>query len=268
MGESTSLRAKDYRAVFQSIGECRELGADPLAWRAHLLQGACRITDAVTGISTEAKGFFNEPDFRVLLNVYSGFDDAARRLHQRYITEQCFYTIDQPFEQFMRIHRTLTVRSHEQLIQRDRWERSELFNEYFRPSRFNGRILSGYRSRLGDGAGPGWHDCICLLHALGDRPFTRRDRHLVRLLHREIAPMIGRQLASANEPSAMQLSPRRRQVLNRLLEGDSEKQVAARLGLTQRTVNQYVKAIYRHFRVNSRGELMARWIRFDRGSRP
>ena len=57
---------------------------------------------------------------------------------------------------------------------------------------------------------------------------------------------------------------RLRQVLDCLLEGDSEKQVAARLGVTPPTVNQYVKAVYRHFRVNSRAELMARWIRIHR----
>jgi DNA-binding CsgD family transcriptional regulator len=264
MSESASLRPKDYRAVFRLTGECRELGVDPLAWRAHLLRGANQLAGAVAAISTEGEGFFHEPDFRVQLNVYADFDDAARRAHQRYIAEQGFYTIDQPLEQYVRVHRTLTTRSHEQLIQRSYWQRSVLFNEYFRPGRFNDRLLSGYRFRLTGGAGPSSHHCFSLLRALGDPPFTRRDCRLIHLLHREVAPMIGRQLATANEPSAMQLSPQRRQVLECLLEGDGEKQIAARLGLTRQTVHQYVKAVYRHFRINSRAELMARWIRFDR----
>jgi DNA-binding CsgD family transcriptional regulator len=263
MGESTSLRAKDYRALFQLIGECRDLGADPLAWRLHLLQGACQLTSAVAGISTEAEGFFHEPDFRILLNVYTGFDDVARRLHQHYLAEQGFCRFDQPFQRYVQIHRTLTTRSHEQLIQRDQWHRSVLFNEYFRPSRFNDRMLSGYRVQRTAGFGRSSHDCFGLLRALSDPPFTQRDRRLMRLLHREIATMIGRKLASADEPSAMGLSPQRRQVLNCLLEGMSEKQAAARLGLTPQSVHQYVKAIYGHFRVNSRAELMARWIRFS-----
>jgi DNA-binding CsgD family transcriptional regulator len=264
MGESASLRATDYKKLFQLVSDCRELGADPLAWRIHVLEGACKLTGSTAGIYTEAAGFFHEPEFGVLLNAYHGFDAAAMRLHRHYLEQQGFYTLDRPFARYVSVHRTLTTRTHEQLIQRDHWERCALFNDYFRPLRFNDRMLSGYRQRA-KGRGRSFHDCFSLLRALDDPPFSRRDRRLARLLHRQIAPMIGRQLASAEEPSAMQLSLQRRQVLECLLEGDSEKQVAARLGLTRQTVHQYVKAVYRHFHVSSRAELMARWIRFNRG---
>src|SRR4051812_31797923 len=56
-----------------------------------------------------------------------------------------------------------------------------------------------------------------------------------------------------------ELSPRMRQTLNCLLAGDSEKQTAAKLGVSQHTVHVYVKQLYRKFNVNSRGELLARW---------
>jgi DNA-binding CsgD family transcriptional regulator len=57
------------------------------------------------------------------------------------------------------------------------------------------------------------------------------------------------------------LSPRHVQTLQRLLEGDSEKQIAARLGVSPHTVHVYVKGLYRHFDVSSRGELLARFVR-------
>jgi DNA-binding NarL/FixJ family response regulator len=107
-----------------------------------------------------------------------------------------------------------------------------------------------------------------MMRSLGEPKFTGRDKLFLATLHQELAPMVGRQLAAAHEPSATELSPRLRQVLECLLEGDSEKHVAVRLGLSPLTVNQYVKAVYRHFRVNSRAELMARWIRFQRARRP
>jgi DNA-binding CsgD family transcriptional regulator len=53
------------------------------------------------------------------------------------------------------------------------------------------------------------------------------------------------------------LSPRLRQTLERLLVGDSEKEVAARLGLSRHTVHVYVKTLYRRFDVSSKGELFA-----------
>lgn len=57
------------------------------------------------------------------------------------------------------------------------------------------------------------------------------------------------------------LSPRLRQVLHGLLAGQSEKQVALDLGISPHIVNGYVKVLYRHFGVCSRGELMAHFVR-------
>ena len=56
------------------------------------------------------------------------------------------------------------------------------------------------------------------------------------------------------------LSPRMRQTLRLLLEGDSEKQIAQKLRLSQHTIHVYVKALYRGFGVNSRGELMSHFV--------
>lgn len=61
-------------------------------------------------------------------------------------------------------------------------------------------------------------------------------------------------------PLPPNLSPRMRQTLQRLLAGDSEKQIAVHLGLSRHTVHVYVKAIYKSFDVQSRGELLARFV--------
>ncbi len=53
------------------------------------------------------------------------------------------------------------------------------------------------------------------------------------------------------------LSRRQEQTLDLLLVGDSEKQIARILQLSQNTVHVYVKALYRRFGVSSRGELLA-----------
>jgi DNA-binding NarL/FixJ family response regulator len=75
--------------------------------------------------------------------------------------------------------------------------------------------------------------------------------------HAELGPLIGRALVSATEPSPVKLSPRLQQTLACLLDGDSEKQIADRLGLSHATTHQYVTALYRHFGVGSRAQLMA-----------
>ncbi len=72
---------------------------------------------------------------------------------------------------------------------------------------------------------------------------------------------------SAGDPSSpTRLPPRVQETLACLLEEDGEKQAAARLGLSPATVHQYVKVLYRHYRVASRAELLARVLRFPHRS--
>ena len=56
------------------------------------------------------------------------------------------------------------------------------------------------------------------------------------------------------------LSRRMEQTLRSLLGGDSEKQVAAKLGLSQHTVHVYVKQLYKKYAVSTRAELLAKWV--------
>jgi len=68
-------------------------------------------------------------------------------------------------------------------------------------------------------------------------------------------------LLSATQSGPALLSPRLQATLLCLLEGDSEKDVAARLGLSPTTVHQYVSALYRRFRVASRAQLLGQVLR-------
>jgi DNA-binding CsgD family transcriptional regulator len=67
---------------------------------------------------------------------------------------------------------------------------------------------------------------------------------------------------AALQATVASLTPREREVLARLAAGDSEKQAARQLGLSPHTVHDHVKRIHRVFGVASRGELLARFVRF------
>jgi DNA-binding NarL/FixJ family response regulator len=84
---------------------------------------------------------------------------------------------------------------------------------------------------------------------------------LLKLLHDEIAPLVGVRLATEEHLSRDGLSRRLRETLTLLLDGQSEKQVASALNLGTRTVHDYVTRLYEHFRVSSRAELLAYFIR-------
>ena len=95
----------------------------------------------------------------------------------------------------------------------------------------------------------------------GAAPFTPREVALLKLLHDQIAPLVGVRLATEAHLSRDGLSARLRQTLSLLLEGLGEKQAAYQLNLGHRTVHEYVTMIYKHFRVSSRAELLAYFIR-------
>jgi DNA-binding CsgD family transcriptional regulator len=102
---------------------------------------------------------------------------------------------------------------------------------------------------------------VIMCRPVGRRDYSPRQKAIVREVHAETGPLVGGPLARFTDPAPSELPPRVRQVLRCLLEGDADKQVAARLGLTRHTVNEYVKVIHAHFGVCSRGELLARWVR-------
>ena len=55
-----------------------------------------------------------------------------------------------------------------------------------------------------------------------------------------------------------ELTPRQRAVLNQLVRGRTESEVASRLRISPHTVHSHVKKIYRHFGVKRRAKLLAR----------
>jgi DNA-binding NarL/FixJ family response regulator len=57
------------------------------------------------------------------------------------------------------------------------------------------------------------------------------------------------------------LSPREREILDRLGEGGAYKEIAETLGLSLDTIRMHVRGIYRKLHVHSRGEAVAKYLR-------
>lgn len=45
MAKSQRPRLREIRDLYLLVGECCELGADPLAWRQHMAQGLLKVLD-------------------------------------------------------------------------------------------------------------------------------------------------------------------------------------------------------------------------------
>src|SRR5262245_22043381 len=95
---------------------------------------------------------------------------------------------------------------------------------------------------------------------VGREDFTQRDRAIVHVVFQQVDWLHRHGTNVPAGETALQLSPRERQVLVFLLGGDSLKEVARKLTLSENTVANYVKEIYKSSSVNSRPELLAHFI--------
>jgi DNA-binding CsgD family transcriptional regulator len=163
---------------------------------------------------------------------------------------------DPVFQALRRLSGRLVTRTRRQLVADPAWYRSSAWQDYHRPARIDDRLVSVYQV-----SDDGHVSAITLHRAPREREFSPREQRLLSFFHGELGPLIGRSLVSPSEPRPDRLSPRLRQTLACLLEGDSEKQISARLGLRPATVHEYVTALYRHFGVRSRAQLLAFVIR-------
>jgi DNA-binding CsgD family transcriptional regulator len=264
MGVSNRLRLGDVEDVFELVHECREMWADALAWQHHLIRGACRLTGMAVGSYIEQVLRTASPEattdrVEFLDMADCGWrDDGARARFMSMFSDHA--DLSQVCPGVKRLAASAQARGNviavrPQLIPDRSWYASQIYNEYRRPAFVDGYILSYALNRQ-----TGAQIRMAVSQDLGDRGPTARGTAILSLLNRRIAPLVGTVLVTRRQPGIHRLSPRLRQTLDALLAGRSEKQVAADLGISQTTVHDHIGRIYRHFGVQTRGELMAHFV--------
>ena len=259
MSKSQRVTATHVRTVTQLVGECRDLGDDPTAWQQHLLAGLRRLTGAGLGIMSTLPTHLNPGILASTTEVEGHW--VSDRVRDKWMG---WLRNPQPGDafrdnfvlmRFFALPGAALTRVRQEYIPDREWERSEFVNETLRPD----GMVEGLVSRVPTGTGQ--LILIALTHSPGERPFPRVAGQVVHRMQEELAVHYGRALWLVTQPSLRGLSPRLRQVLDCLLDGDCEKHAALRLGLHPTTVHDHVKRLYRHFGVNSRAELLAFFLR-------
>ncbi len=183
-------------------------------------------------------------------------DSRQQELWAHYQRERAY--LDDPFHlgYFGNFNGSLRTRSLEDVVESQPWRMSRHYNDYLRPCGLYDRITSSVRLAHPSHSA---NQVLVLHRAATDGSFPRRSVRLVHLFHHELTTLLGHQLAmqpaGANAP---QLPRQLRQVLACALQGDAEKQIGRRLGLSYHTVNRHMHRLYQRFQVHSRGELMYR----------
>ena len=88
--------------------------------------------------------------------------------------------------------------------------------------------------------------------------FTPREARIAHIVLSEVSWLHEAGMPHAAAKPIPKLPPRCRLILLQIVAGRSRKEIAADLGLSLHTVNDYLKQIFRHFGVHSQTQLIAR----------
>lgn len=248
----------ELRGVFRLLGECTELGADPILWREHFAVGCSTLISehfvslVESRLSLTADG---KPKPTTLGDFHGG-----SLINERFELIQEFMKSPEKINPMVpatisQAADSVTLLRHEVLSERS-WYRSHFYQDFLRPLGLNDQVVSVELRR------PDAVSAICWL-SYPNQKCTPRAARLLNLVHEELARLkLTGKLAPLGGFSLLDLSPRHREILYGIFQGDSEKQLALRLGISQHTVHDYLKRLHRRLGVRSRGELIHRCLEY------
>jgi DNA-binding CsgD family transcriptional regulator len=248
------VRAADVRRLLHLAGELREI-RDQNARLQHAVTGISGLTGADVG----AIFVFDSPLPVVpRTGVIHGYDPTQT---QAVLAQYATHGVDFDLmavrlrEQFDGTGQI--VRRRRELLENRAWYGSLFLNEGRRQWGVDDCVYS--LQGLG-GASFG----LGLNRAFGSTPFSEAERCLVEMFNVAVAgtarecllPWVPSELHSLRGA----LPPRTRQILDHLLRGESNKDIAEQLGISPNTVHHHCKLVFRAFGVMSRSEFIARWF--------
>ncbi len=255
----------DISCVIRLVREVCDRWDDPAAWRRHLLQGACSLLDGNVGMMiadrSPSRTAFGRPFVTSVVGIpaplVASVSQAISQFENRGY-EECAKDV---MPGIAALHSALNgqgwvTAARDQFTSLSEFHSRQSFVSFRRQLGCDDYVVS---LRIVDV--PRRPEAIVV-----DRPhrapqFGPREVELLRVLHDEIAPLVGVRLATENHLCRDGLSKRLNETLTLLLDGRSEKEVARDLKLSVRTVHDYVTMLYEHFQVSSRAELLAYFIR-------
>jgi len=248
---SDGMDFDEVRRMLRLANELRELPHGSEQQRAHALDGLCALVDAQVGVWA-AVDPHDPGELLIRTAIDRGWATASERAvflrfcrtEQRRARDPALPRLAQALD-----GPVVTLRREELVEDRD-WYGSEHVQELRRAAGVDACIYS-----LAQSPRTGIHG-IAFHRPWGARPFTEREVQIVDAFHRECL-WLHEPARSVDAALLRGLGPRLGQTLRLLTRGLGERQVAAELGLSPHTVHEYVKTLYRHFGVSSRGELLA-----------
>jgi DNA-binding CsgD family transcriptional regulator len=251
--QSEELDFDQVRRLVRLVAEAWEIPVFASERGYHLISGMRRIVGAAVSGCVLDRDFRPDGrgDFTPL--ALDGWDSAG--LGTIKVVAEEGSAFNPAVRAMMRANHAVITGRRQDLVADRLWYGSIFVEHHLQPAHLDHGLFSAIRRPGGSIThGIGFH------RATNDRPFTERDRNLVRLFHLECAHLLWAPDQTMAGQIGEGLAPRQRQTLELLLQGLTDKEIALRLGISPYTVNQYTKAIYRHYDVPGRAPLISRLL--------
>ena len=250
MANDSTHSVADFKSVLRLVAETAELWYDPALQRRYTVESLCKLLNAKAGV------LFVYGDCLVGGNeacssiLQVGLSDVQDRRIKDYLHSGT--PADPALPKLMDLIAQVVVQRRRDLVADGKWYDSD----YYKVFRTSLNLDDTLYAKI---SVPGKMLSIALLREAGAPAFEERERHMMDLALSQMAWPFQPEDTPV-DPRLAALQPRLRKVMQHLLQGDSEKQVAAKLGLSKHTVHEYVKMLYQQLGVNSRGELLSQWV--------
>lgn len=219
---------------------------------AHLLTDVAALLDALLVVAGRLRVVNGEAELLEAHQTHTLSSDAQQIMNEYF---QNLMRIPDPAHcrAVAEIGTDLYCKRRQDLLDDDAWYSSEHVRVLRQPAGLDAIMFSSIGAADGDELyGMSFH------RAWGMPQFSERDRAIAALVQAGMSVFFdGTRKRRENMSVINELPLQLRRTLVRLLRGDSEKQAAQNLDLSQHTVHQYVKSLHRRLGVRSRGELMA-----------
>jgi len=246
------VRAGDVQQILRLVGGAAELWYTPALQRQFTLDSLCNLMGAKVGACFTFGDVMTGGDEACKDVTVVGVDDEGKAKFENY------FKTGTPRDPVMDVlsamqGRVITMTRRDAVADGD-WYGCDHYKQLREPLGLGPTIYVKIHASLIERT-----TILMLCRPAGADAFTERDAYLLDLCLSEMAWPFTAEMSFA-DPRVEALQPRLKKVMNLLLEGDSEKQVAYKLKLSPHTVHEYVKNLYAELSVSSRGELLAQFV--------
>mgnify|MGYP000157662675 CR=1 FL=1 len=261
LADSFMLGQQDVRAMVRLLGDIAGLDAEQSVKRRELMRGMRTLIDADAWVWTVSQLSPDDGRMTSISLMHEGFSemDDVRVIESE--TDPAVPTPDGPLWTPFFFSSHPMTRQRQQMIDDTTWY------EHPHTKKYRQGFIDDYAysfTPLGN-ADHRIASIVAFHRRWGRPPFTQRDARIIHIMSSEVRWLHEAAVPGDGGKKADGLSPRLRTILALILQSYSRKQMAHHLTLSIHTINDYFKALYKHFNVSSGPELMRRFMAGDSG---